>query len=488
MMARRFTLFVAAQSLSAALGYVGLYLLSWSYGDEGLGMLALGLAVAGVAEYFTRLGFENAHMKRVAEGHDRACGIGTLLCVKLLLTPVACIAAAIAFQIIPGLADTTQHQVQRQIVFLMLGQMAFRSLTNVPIVTFAAERETIRQVAPGLLSSVVRVAGIALAVGCDLDIRVAAAAYVAAEASGLAFGGWLFRGHEIRAPTRESFRSYAIFALPMMVVGLSSVLEMHLDKVVLASFVDSAAVGRYFAAQLLTRPFGIVGAAVGAIHFPQAANLFVKAGAEKVRELAYETERYLLFLLAPVVVYVWLFADPLMATLGGRFSEGAPVLRLLATAELLTVVTQPYQDQLGAVDRPDRRMWASLSGRLIQVSLLFLLVPDDLGPFPCAGLGPVGAAVAWLSSRAIMALVSRVLCHRTTGAPFRPNILAAMVVAAAVGSALCSVSQSIDQERSITFLLVMVPGTALIYWLTLAGLRLLRWEDAKAVWRVVRRS
>jgi O-antigen/teichoic acid export membrane protein len=261
---------------------------------------------------------------------------------------------------------------------------------------------------------------------------------------------------------------------------------MHLDKVVLASFLDSAVVGRYFAAQLLTRPFSIVSAAVAAIHFPQAANLFTKAGAEKVRELACETERCLLFLLAPVVVYVWLFADPLMATLGGRFSEGAPVLRLLATAEFLTVVTQPYQDPLGALDRPDRRMWASLYGRLIQVCLLFLLVPDELGPIPCAGLGAVGAAVAWLSSRAMTAVVSRVLCRRTTGAPFRPNILAAMVAAAAVGWALCAVSQNIEQGRSIPFLLVMFPVTALTYWITLAGLRLIGWEDAKAVWGFVR--
>lgn len=356
-----------AQLLVSLLGFGGLLLLSRGYGVSGLGIIALALSFVGLFQYLTKLGFDMAHVKRISEGLDLRRGIGVYLTVKIVLTVLFAVAVVTVLNLTNLMGDELRQSPQRQVVLIIIVAMSFRALADVPIQTFAAQRRTLQQVFPLLAAAVVRVGGIVAAIVVGWGLVGVSVVYVAAEIVGLGVAAWLFRRYRISRPQANDFRRYAVFALPMLVVGVTASAEIHLDKILLGYFEGAGAVGEYFGAERLIAFLQLIATGIVTLYFPTISKQFALGQRELAHRMALSAERYSVIILAPIVVYVWLYAEPLMTLLGRDFVGAADALRFLTAASVVTIVTLPFSEQIAAADRPGLKMWLSV---VLRVSTL----------------------------------------------------------------------------------------------------------------------
>jgi O-antigen/teichoic acid export membrane protein len=209
----------------------------------------------------------------------------------------------------------------------------------------------------------------------------------------------LLRGGRFRA---ERVGGYARYGVPLSLSLMLTLALGAVDRLLLATFMDGAAVGVYHAGySLSSRTLDVIFIWLGMAGGPAAVAAFEARGLPGLQVAAREQARLMALLTLPATVGLMLVARPLCdVMLGAEFREGATrVMPWIALAALLGGFTTHYLHQGFTIARRTGRLGAAMAiAAVSNVGLNVLLIPRyglDGAVWATAASYALGAVASW---------------------------------------------------------------------------------------------
>jgi O-antigen/teichoic acid export membrane protein len=454
MLSRKSALIVAVNILSAFIGWIGLVVIARLWGGfapTAIGVIGFGMAFVGMFNVIADLGFSTAHVKRISEGKDLGECIGTYATIKILLTGI------MAALVIGGIAiwkyalhneffDATRETV----IYVFLFYYVFTNLALIALQTFVGRKEIAKREVPIAFEAFVRVplmilvafagvtgiAKIAPELGIDVICPVTwpaflspiqnfiaahavvalAMCYVIGISVVFLVATWLLRRYPTKRYNKDLAKSYLVFALPVMLLSVASVITLNVDKVMLGYFWSFKEVGYYFSVQRITILLLAIPMAVGTVLFPTISEYHARNNVAGIKEVTHSAERYISMVAIPLITFVIIFPEPIInIVLSSAFLPAASTLAMLAVYVFILSLTRPYSSLIIGINRPDIAAKMGVGMCIVNVGLNYLFIPEWGLLSPLGIYGPVGAATATVMSQLVGFIGLRVAARRLTG-------------------------------------------------------------------------
>ena len=434
MLARKTLLIMVLQGLGGLLGYVGLFFIARYMGPTPLGIVAFALSFTAMFGIVKRLGFNDAHVKRVSEGKNLGECIGTFSIIRITLTfvYVATIFSALYIwtDVLGRGFETPEHIIA---IYIMIFYGIITSIDGIMRFTFMAKVEAAKLEISLFLGTVVRIiATVFVALSGQGAIQLAFT-YILAETTVTIVAGIFFRDVPIKKPSMKLAKNYSVFALPLIITSSIAIIITNIDKVFIQLFWGAAEVGYYFAVNRLAMILLTFAAAIAMLLFPTISKLHAKNEKKQIITLVANSERYLSMVAFPIVLFMIVLPKPIIhILLSDSFYPAIPVLQILPIWALISIISRPYSPLILGMDRPWLVTISAVARISINIVLNLLLIPIDIKilGIQCFGLGATGAAIATLVAGIFGFIYFRVIAWRLIGFKWNPiNILKHLLAA-----------------------------------------------------------
>jgi O-antigen/teichoic acid export membrane protein len=454
MLSRKSALIVAVNILSAFVGWIGLLAIARLWGGfapTAIGVIGFGMAFVGLFNVIADLGFSSAHVKRISEGKDLGECIGTYATIKILLTGI------MAALVIGGIAiwkyvlhNEFFDDTRETVIYIFLLYYIFSNLASIALRTFVGRKEIAKVEVPMAFEPFVRVplmilvafagvtgiATIAPELGIDVITPVTWPAFLSpiqtfiathavvalAMCYAIGFGAvflvatWLLQKYPIKRYNKEMAKRYLVFALPVMLLSITSVISLNVDKVMLGYFWSFKEVGYYFSVQRITILLLAIPTAVGTVLFPTISEYHARNNMEGIKEVTHSAERYISMVAIPLITVVIIFPAPIInIVLSSAFLPAASTLAMLAIYVFILSLTRPYSSLIIGINRPDIAAKIGVGICIVNIGLNYLFIPEWGLLSPLGINGSVGAATATAMSQLVGFVGLRVAARRITG-------------------------------------------------------------------------
>lgn len=266
----------------------------------------------------------------------------------------------------------------------------------------------------------------------------------------------------------------ARFSVPMFLAGFCYMALHQTDRIMLGVFSTSAEVGVYSAASVLSQQLPLFFGAFVAIFLPMISDLYNRHRMMELGKLFKVVSRWIFITSLPLAVVMSIFSVPLMGLFGAKFTDGWPVLAILALSQIVYFSVGPVGEMLQMTGRQNLVLANTVVMLLTNIGLNIWLIPL---------WGKLGAATATAISIAAVEIAQLIQVKEILGInPFSINHikpLGAAAVAAAFGFGVLRLTKG-----SVLDIILAVAGVMVIYVLTILILGLSR-ED-KVVLHAVR--
>lgn len=387
---------------SSCINLVAGVLIARVLGPEAVGSLSFGFGLAGILMAVFLPGFDQAHLKRVAEGKDLGVCLATCGLIKLGLYALLVLTFFVASPWRHLLFETDTLQS----VFLLL--CAGRLLSNLSEIFTGAllARELAVERSIILLGSRgIRLVATLLVLVWLPDVRWVAFAYALEGATELLAGAFVvhgWHGVRLRAPSRESLTGYWRYARPLLLMVPIGMFQDSVDRVVVKQWAGLAAAGYYHVARGFWEILGTLTAYPSTFLFTRMSALFAARSPERDREaraLFYSGVDKLLFATVPLGLGLWIVAGPAIAVIfGSHFAPAETAVRIFVVATLAANLFNPYTHVLYALEIHGRLVPVVLLRFALYLLALAILVPAQplFTAIPAVGLAEGGAALSRL--------------------------------------------------------------------------------------------
>ncbi|NAS88920.1 flippase [ANME-1 cluster archaeon AG-394-G21] len=454
MLSRKSALIVAVDIFSGFVSWIGLLAIARLWGGfapTAIGVIGFGMAFIGMFNVIADLGFSAAHVKRISEGKDLGDCIGTYATIKILLTGimVALVIGGIAtwkYAVHNEFFDDTRETV----IYVFILYYIFSNLASIALQTFVGRKEIAKRGVSRVFEPLVRVplmilvafagvtgiAMIAPELGIDVITPVTWPAFlspiqifIAAHAVGalamcyaIGFGAvflvaaWLLRKYPIKRYNKELAKNYLVFALPVMLLSITSVISLNVDKVMLGYFWTFKEVGYYFSVQRITILLLAIPMAVGTVLFPTISEYHAREDLKGIKEVTHSAERYISMVAIPLITFVIIFPAPIInIVLSSAFLPAASTLAMLTVYVFILSLTGPYSSLIKGINRPDIAAKIGVGICITNIGLNYFFIPEWGLLSPLGINGSVGAATATVLSQLVGFVGLRVAARRLTG-------------------------------------------------------------------------
>lgn len=187
---------------------------------------------------------------------------------------------------------------------------------------------------------------------------------------------------------RQLLRMALPFALSAIFVKIYS----YVDTLLISKWLDTEAVGLYGLAYKLTYAFQFLPLAFAAALYPSFSSTMVRDPGQLPR-LFHRALWYMMLLSTPIVLGIWLIAEPLVLLAGEAYQSAAPVLSLLIFVLIPIFLDFPIGSLLNAANRQGTK--TTIMGMTMLVNVILNIVSIPL-------FGILGAAMAALVSFVFM--------------------------------------------------------------------------------------
>jgi O-antigen/teichoic acid export membrane protein len=395
-----------ARTTGAVLSYgVGLAV-ARALGPEDSGIYFLAIAAATMASVIGRLGLDQLLVRRVAAAlgaGDQSAAAGTARAAMLITLVLSSVVSVCLFALAPVLGDQ---------VFGLEGLTAtlrLAALAVVPLSLLIVFGELLRGLSRPGESQLVQVALAPAATLIFLGLFVvilgprptsAVMAYAAgmSTAAFLGFALWR-RATPWLADTKSSdeSRNLARESIPFLGVALLTLALPSISIMALALAGDEAGVGLFATAYRTATLTSFALIAINAAATPRFADLHARGDHQGLGRSARRVTLLTLACSLPPVILFWTLPDIVMGFFGPGFVVGGRCLAILATGQLVNVVTGSVSELLMMSGR-ERALRANLGGSVV----LSLVLHAVLVPL----YGLTGAAIASATTVATINLVS----------------------------------------------------------------------------------
>jgi O-antigen/teichoic acid export membrane protein len=379
---------------NAVLTFLFQIILARSLGPAQVGNLSLGILLSTIAAMFALFGIQNGLIRYVAYSMgrgDRSRAAGSILSA-LRITVVGIIAfCSISFFGANALAQYILRKPELALILRVLSLsipfLAFTMLASAVIQAFKriASLYLVQNLVLFLdiLAALVVIKFLSKsALGVSYAILIVSA-FGAVIAASLAWRLYPLDQTDVEKPilvTRELLN----FSWPLLLAGVLVRINNQTETLVLGALATSDQVGIYTTALKVSLVIGVSLQAIDIIFAPMIADLFARNPSE-VEGLYQTATRWAFTLSYPVFLVLSLCSRQVMAIFGTPFIPGAPVVRWLAVAQLVFIITGPSGYLLIMSGHPKMNMINNTLNLFISLALDFILIPH---------YGALGAAIA----------------------------------------------------------------------------------------------
>ncbi|MDX1913147.1 MAG: flippase [Saprospiraceae bacterium] len=189
--------------------------------------------------------------------------------------------------------------------------------------------------------------------------------------------------------------------------NLSTMLYKNIDKLTLGQLLGPVAFSLYDAAWRVTQLVEAPAFSIAAVVFPKSAEKMALEGTTGVKQLYERSVGATLAIILPFVVFVILFAEPIMLVFAGKeYGEAANLLRLTAFFGLFMPYAVQFGTALDATGKPGINLAYTFFTAALNLALSFFFIRF---------FGLYGAAYATLTGYALSFVLMQHYLHRYFG-------------------------------------------------------------------------
>ena len=434
-------------------------------GPEAYGILGFAMGFVGLFTILTDLGFNSAHIKRVSEGKDIGTCIGTFLVSKLgfaLILIAVVIGVVFTWKSILGRGfESPTHELA---IYIILGYYLANGIGKIFYYTYTATKEIAKAQIPLVMGTIARTIAIIIVALSGFGALALAWTYVFGEIIFLIFLILFFRGFPIKKPTKECFKNYYVFALPLILVGLSYTIIINIDKVLIQLFWNSEEVGYYFASFRIVQFLLVAASAVGTLLLPTISVYHSKEDINSIKKTVFLSERYISMLIFPIVIGMVVLAEPTVRILlSSSFYPAISIFMVLPFFVILEALSQPYTYELIGMNRPTLARNRILIILCVTVFFDFILIPRHINSLglTLVGLGALGASFATVTGYTAGFIYCRYAAWKVAKNPFNPRIFLHLLSASVMGIIVYAFMRILPIERWYVLLGYSIVGLGL---------------------------
>jgi len=200
-------------------------------------------------------------------------------------------------------------------------------------------------------------------------------------------------------------------SLPFFWAGLFGTVFSYIDVVLLSRLAGDRAVGLYSAAGKIPAGLRMFPVAFVSALYPAATFYFVNNKPE-LRRILEESLFYLMLLTLPLIIALWVLAEPAIRILfGAKFLTAVPSLRILTWSMLFVFLDYVFFTMLNACAQEKKNVTNRGVAMVLIAALNLFLIPN---------LKQIGSSIAFTISFATLALMGAYWVGKSIEFDFRP--------------------------------------------------------------------
>jgi O-antigen/teichoic acid export membrane protein len=454
-LARKSLLILMVRLTSQVLSFIALLFITRYLGTDVYGSITFSFAIVATFNCVSDLGFNAANTKRISEGKDVDDCFSTFAVIKVVMTGLMALLTLVIVLIYTtflgrGLSDTSV-----QLLLIFIGYYVLYDLAGIAIYTFDARMETAKSQIIQLMDPIIRVPIVLFVALNRMSVYSLAIAFLIGAAAVFVGSVFLLLRSGIKWKRPTLFRQYIIFAAPLAIASILSVVWGNVDKIILGFFGTKVDLALYNSGLSLMTILTSVGAGVGIVTFPLFSKHFSEGRLDLIREKTAEAERYISMIVMPLATVVIVFPFAVASILlGSNFTLAGGPLQIVVISTTLGLMTQAYTSQLSAINRNDMYLRITIISLVLNSVLLAILVPSSILGVGLFGLSYMGAAYAGLVTTITVVAFTRATVRRLTHTRSNPRILIHISAAILSGLLLWSLSYAVLPVNHILELIV----------------------------------
>jgi O-antigen/teichoic acid export membrane protein len=248
-----------------------------------------------------------------------------------------------------------------------------------------------------------------LAIGAMGAANDAASAIFCAVAATWIVAGlqWFLQGRRLKpvvgtGPRDYLTRAWLSLSLSLLVLEALSLLLLNLDLILLNFFVAPSHLGIYFAATRTISLIAFIHFAITAVAMPKFADLHAAGKISEIGPLLAEMQRWCVLPSLAGAAVLLLLGKPLLWLFGPEFTDGYPVMFILAIGYVIRAFGGPAQSLLMVTGHHNRATGILMASVALSGALNLSLIPL---------LGIYGAAIATAAALSFEAIASYLLAR-----------------------------------------------------------------------------
>jgi len=373
-------------------------------GASAYGLYSLGYTVLGMSNRFSQLGLNNGVVRfgSMYRGEEDEARLKGTLLISLTLSFLAGIVIAVLLFLFARPISITVFNFPELVPVLRLFSISLPFYTLMFISAHSARifRKMQYDVGVRLILhplALIFFSGIAFLLGYQLSgvIYGFLSSSVLSAAVGFYLVVRLFPELTSGLEPEFEFRRILSFSFTVLLTGLSGLLIMRVDRIMLGILSTAKNVGIYNAASVMAGQMTIFLGSMNAIFSPIISDLHNKENIAELEQLFKIVTKWIFTLTFPIFLTFLLFSRPIMGLFGPEFRVGWVVLQGLVFAQLINASVGSSGFMLNMTGHQKIELGNNLVLGMLNVSLNYLLIPR---------FGIIGAAIATGSALALVNL------------------------------------------------------------------------------------
>ncbi len=431
MFAQRSPIIIIQNVISAIFGMMGMYFIIKFIGTTDWGFLAFGLGFVGIFSIVGDLGFSTAHTIMISGGEDIGECNATYLSVKLVMGAAFSGMVFLAlFVWIYILHRGFQSDIEYWVVIALIPYFFFKNLTVFSSAYYVATLKSVRNAIPPLIEAVFRnsvFVGMALLIGMNpgyhgyVDAMYLAMVYSFSYGLYFLVSIWLGRPWKIGKASMKMAKKYSVIAFPLIFALSVGSISGNIDKVMIQFYWHAVPTGAFYSAQQIAAIITTLSASMSVFFVPLLIRYERTSGKLKHNESILEFERLISLYTLPLVVPLSILSPFVMNFFTVSYIPYGFMLSLLAWRAYFTEINTPSNSSI--ISRKKTKLIAVVDTLLIilNIFLIFLLVPPLFFGNSSLSQGPFGAAYAMLFSGIASFVIYRIIVIKLEN--IKPNYL-----------------------------------------------------------------
>ncbi|MBI4720965.1 MAG: polysaccharide biosynthesis protein [Chitinivibrionia bacterium] len=386
-------------------------------GPHDYGLFNVPLPYVQLLSTFANLGFSAALLRLLALklGRNDPAGARAMYRIGLLITFASSIVWSLILAVLSPLLAERFASEQRAVLLIAAGAWMIPGITMMAVLSnvyLAFERSPLL----GVVKSIYSLLGFVIPVAFVLMFRQplhVVVSFVLVETAGALIAFWYLERRAIRGLPSESGRAGADLgplvrlAHSFFYANLGWMIINSIDRIMIQWYCPAEVLGFYAVGVFFVNFLNIIPMNFAQVITPALTKSLARNEIEIAWATIRQTTRIVSLILAPLVVFLSVFADEIVVVLySDAFAPAGLFVRLLAAIAVLNYVCKLSWSIIVSDADPGKRSAVYIIAAAINIALNFLLIPR---------FGGTGAACASLLSFAVLSAALQVMLRFKTG-------------------------------------------------------------------------